>query len=130
MDNIIEIMTNFYKTKDTKDLAKVFETYMKSIGARKLDHRRKDNTHTYAIEGDCTNWNRCECYYFKEDGRDYRNAYFGTTLRKRAGSYFLIEYKGKRPFEVSYDGILHYDEEMMKDIVEEFSGLFELLTVE
>lgn len=58
MSNIEEILENYYKSKDTKDLALLFERYMAEIGARKLDRRRKDTSNTYQIDGNITNWNR------------------------------------------------------------------------
>ena len=62
MSSIEEILEKYYRTKDTKDLAALFERYMAEIGAMKLDRRRKDTSNTYQIDGNSTNWNRVSCY--------------------------------------------------------------------
>lgn len=119
-------LTEVYNTHETKQLAKVFEDYMKSIGARKHDGRRKDNTNTYVVHGDCTSWNRVTCYYQKESEK-YREENLEIVLRKRAGSYMIISKKGARAFEVSYGDIVYYEEELLKEIMAEHKPLFDML---
>jgi len=111
---------------DTKQLAEVFKRYMESIEINKLDRRRKDNSNTYNIHGDCTNWNRVECYYHK-DSRDYGMEDLDITLRKRAGYYFIIGRKGQRAFERSYNYIVHYDEKLLNEIIKDHKSLFDEL---
>ena len=100
---------------------------MQSIGARKVDGRRKDNSNTYIIDGDDTNWNRVSCYYYKENNLTYGQESFEIVMRKRSGYYLLIEQQDTRPFETDGKHILHYDEKLMKQLINEYSGFFELL---
>jgi hypothetical protein len=99
---------------------------MKSIGVKKLDRRRKDNANTYSIYGDCTNWNRVECYYYK-DSTEYSEEDLDITLRKRAGYYLIIGRKGEVAFERSYDSVVHYDEKLLDEIIKEHRPLFDEL---
>ena len=121
-DDIFKIL-DYY---DTKELAEVFKNYMKRLGIKKLDKRRKDKTNTYSVHGDCTNWNRVECYYHK-NSREYGMEDLDITLRKRAGYYLIIGRKGQRAFERSYDSIVHYDEELFNEIIKDHKMLFEML---
>jgi hypothetical protein len=49
------------------------------------------------------------------------------TSRKRAGYYLIIGKKGQRAFERSYDSIVHYDEELLNEIIKEHKPLFDEL---
>jgi hypothetical protein len=111
---------------ETKKLAEVFKNYMEGVGVKKLDRRRKNNLNTYTIHGDCTNWNRVECYYHK-NSRDYGMEDLDITLRKRAGYYLIIGRKGQRAFERSYDTIVHYDEKLLNEIIKDHKPLFDEL---
>lgn len=134
MSSIEEILEKYYRNKDTKDLAALFERYMAEIGARKLDRRRKDTSNTYQVEGDSTNWNRVECYYYRNSGdyQKYGKFEFCITLRKRAGSYLLIETGNPncdiaRPYEISYGEIIHYNKELMTELVKQHPKLFAMM---
>lgn len=111
---------------ETKELAEVFAKYMKRIGVKKLDRRRKDKLNTYTAEGDCTNWNRVECYYHK-DSIKYGQEDLDITLRKRCGYYLIIGRKGDRAFERSYDKVVHYDEKLFNEIVQDYKMLFQMI---
>ena len=111
---------------ETKQLAYIFQTYMKSIGVKKRDNRRKNNVNTYSIHGDCERWNRVECYYHK-DSSEYSKVDLDITLRKRAGYYLIIGRKDKRAFERSYDSIVYYDEKLLNEIVKDHKPLFDML---
>ena len=137
VNNIEDILENCYKTKDTRDLASLFERYMSEIGARKLDHRRKDTSNTYSIDGDSTNWNRVQCYYYRSNGdwQEYGKFEFCIVMRKRQGSYLLIEVGSpngdiERPYEISYGDVIHYNEELLTKLVEQHPKLFEMLSKE
>lgn len=120
-DTLIKILEQC----ETKEIAKVFENYMQSIEVNKLDRRRKNNLNTYCICGKCTNWNRVECYYYK-DSVEFSNENLEIVLRKRSGYYFIIARNGTRAFECSWDNkILAYDESLLNEIVEEHKVLFE-----
>lgn len=121
-----EKLIEVWKSCKTKQLATVFENYMKSIGVRKHDDRRNDNTNTYMIDGNSTGWNRVQCYYHK-DSEKYAEENLLIVLRKKAGDYFIIERKGERAFEVDYSGIRHYEEELLNEIVREHKPLFDTL---
>lgn len=123
---ITEKLINIWKFCETKQLAKIFEEYMKSIGVREYDPRRKDNDNTYMIDGKSTNWNRVQCYYHK-DSHKYCEENLLLVLRKRAGGYFIIQRKENRAFEVDYSGIRHYDEVLLNEIIEEHKPLFDTL---
>jgi len=123
---MIEKLTKLWKTCETKELALIFESYMKEIGVRKTDRRRKDNINTYLIHGDSTNWNRVQCYYQK-DSEESRKENVLLTLRKRAGDYFIIEREGVRAFEVDYRGLVHYNEVLLNEIIKEHQLLFDNL---
>jgi hypothetical protein len=111
---------------ETKQLAEIFKNYMESIGVRKFDGRRKDNSNTYCAHGDCTSWNRVECYYYK-DKPEYGKSVLDITLRKRAGYYFLIGKDSQIAFERSYNYIAHYDEALLNEILQEHKPLFDAL---
>lgn len=91
MSSIEEVLERYYRTKDTRDFALLFENYMKEIGASKLDRRRKDKSNTYQIDGKSTNWNRVSCYYYKNNGDHHQYGKFELCIvfRKRAGDYFF-----------------------------------------
>lgn len=134
MGNIEDILGNYYRTKDTKDLAALFERYMVETGAKKLDRRRKDTSNTYRVDGSSTNWNRVECYYYRNSGdyQKYGMFEFCITLRKRAGSYLLIEVGSPkchivRPYEISYGNVVHCNEELLAKLVKQHPKLFALM---
>lgn len=134
MANIESILVEYYEKCDTKDLAFLFERYMQEIGARKLDRRRKDTANTYWIDGDSTGWNRVECYYYKNSGdyRRYGRFAFCITFRKRAGDYLLIEVGSpneeiRRPFEISFGKIVHYDKDLLTKLGKEHPKLFAMM---
>ena len=123
---MIEKLTKVWSSCETKQLAKIFEDYMKSIGVRKHDQRRKNNVNTYMIDGNSTGWNRIQCYYHKESEK-YAEEDLLLVLRKRAGDYFIVGRKGERAFEVDYGGVKHFDESLLKEIMEEHKPLFNTL---
>lgn len=134
MSNIESILAEYYENHDTKDFASLFEAYMEEIGARKLDCRQKDTSNTYRIDGDSANWNRVECYYYKNSGdyQRYEKFAFCITFRKRAGDYFLIEVGSenegiKRPYEISFGKIVRYDEKLLMKLVKEHPKLFAMM---
>ena len=122
-EELIEKLTSLWKTRETKQLAKIFKDYMESIGAKKWNSKRKDNLNTYLIDGKSTDWNRATCYYYKECA-NYADENISMVLRKRGGSYLIIAKRGIRAFEVDYHRVLHYEEELLKDIIEEHKPLF------
>lgn len=121
-DEVYKILDSY----ETKELAMVFEKYMQRIGVKKLDRRRKDKSNTYSIHGNCTNWNRVECYYHK-DSTKYCSEDLDITLRKRAGYYLIIGRKGNRAFERSYNKVISYNEELFNEIVQDHKMLFQML---
>lgn len=134
MSPVEEILKQYYETHDTRDLALLFETYMKELGATKLDRRKKDTSNTYTIDGDSTHWNRVECYYYKnsDDWKEYGKFNFCITLRKRSGNYLLIEMGSpdgdiKRPYEISYGKVLSYDKVLMKELIKQHPKLFAMM---
>lgn len=122
---MIEKLIKLWKTYETKQLANVFEQYMKSIGVKKYDSRRKDNSNTYLIDGKSTNWNRVQCYYHK-NSQKYGEEDLLIALRKRAGNYLIIGRQSNRAFEIDYSGIKHYDEALLNEIIKEHKPLFEM----
>lgn len=134
MSPVEEILKQYYEVYDTRDLALLFEAYMKELGATKLDRRKKDTSNTYIIDGDSTHWNRVECYYYKnsDDWKEYGKFNFCITLRKRSGDYLLIEIGSpdgdiKRPYEISYDKVLRYDKALMKELIKQHPKLFAMM---
>ena len=119
-------LIKLWKTCDTRQLAKIFEKYMKSIGVKKYDGRRKDNNDTYLVDGVSTSWNRVQCYYHKGPTK-FGNENLLIVLRKRAGDYFIIERKSKRAFEVDYHGVIEYDEKLLNEIISDHKPLFDTL---
>lgn len=122
-------LTTLWKMGETKSVAHIFEEYMKTKGVRKLDRRRKDNTNTYLIDGESAGWNRVQCYYHT-DSEVYAEEDLEIVLRKRAGSYLIIARKGVRAFEVDRDGIKNYDEDLLREIMEDHKPLFDALVAE
>ena len=122
---MIDKLIKLWKTYETKQLANVFEQYMKSIGVKKYDSRRKDNSNTYLIDGKSTNWNRVQCYYHK-DSQKYGEEDLLIALRKRAGNYLIIGRQSNRAFEIDYSGIKHYDEVLLNEIIKEHKPSFEM----
>lgn len=136
MTNIESILAEYYENHDTRDLALLFEQYMQEIGARKLDRRRKDTSNTYKIDGESTGWNRVECYYYKNSGdyQRYGKFAFCITFRKRAGDYLLIEVGNeseeiKRPYEISFGKIIHYDKELLTELIKEHPKFFAMMCI-
>lgn len=121
-----EKLTEVWEKCETKQLAQIFSKYMESIGAKKYDGRRKDNSNTYMADGKSTAWNRVECYYFKGVA-GFGNEELDITLRKRSGNYLIIGKKRKRAFEVDWDGICNYDEKLLNEIMTEHKALFDTL---
>ena len=121
-----EKLTKVWKQCETKELAKIFKSYMKSISVRNFNASRKDNTNTYLVDGITTSWNRVECYYHK-DSATYGQEELKLVLRKRAGNYFIIGKGLDRAFEVDCGGIKHYDEQMLSEIIKEHEPLFQEL---
>ena len=124
-----EKLTKLWKTCETKKLANIFKKYMESMGVKKWDSRRKDNHNTYIIDGKSTGWNRATCHYYK-DCVNYADENLSIVLRKRSGDYLIIAKRGKRAFEVDYHGIVHYDENLLREIMDEHKPLFDILLVQ
>jgi hypothetical protein len=78
------------------------------------------------IDGKSTGWNRVQCYYHK-DSHKYCEENLLLVLRKEAGDYFIIQRKEDRALEVDYSGLRHYDEKLLKEIMEEHKPLFDNL---
>jgi hypothetical protein len=121
-----EKLAKVWKTCETKQLAKMFEEYMESFSVKKWDSRKKDHINTYFIDGKSTNWNRVQCYYHKDSER-FGQENLLIVLRKRAGSYLIVERNGKRAFEVDYQGVIEFDEKLLSEIIEEHKPLFDAL---
>jgi hypothetical protein len=123
---LVKKLTKVWQKCQTSDLAIIFEGYMQSIKARKVDRRRNDNKHTYTIDGKSTGWNRVQCYYHT-DSTKYCEENLLLVLRKKAGDYFIIQRKEERAFEVDYSGVRHYNEKLLKEIMNEHKPLFDTL---
>lgn len=126
MESFQESLTDLWKTSETKQLANIFKRYMEDMGIKKWDRRRIDNQNTYLIDGNSTGWNRAQCYFYK-DCTKYAENDLGIILRKRSGSYLIVERKGERAFEVDYSGLVHYDEKLLKEIIKDHKPLFDAL---
>lgn len=127
MDEIKDKLFKLLDSCETKQLAYIFEKYMKSKGYRKVDRRRKDNTNTYSIHGECCDWNRVECYFYKEFKEYNNNCDLDVTLRKRAGNYLIVGDKDNRAFERSFNDVVNYNEELLRELYEQHKELFEEL---
>lgn len=132
-----EILTGYYRKKGTRSVAKLFERYMAEIGAKRLDRRRKDTSNTYMIDGGSTNWRRVECYYYRNSGDFQKYGCFDIklALRKRGGSYFLIEAGSpdrtiRRSYEISSGRVIRCDKELLEEIVGRHFRLFEMMSEE
>ena len=123
---MIEKLTALWKRCETKELAKIFEAYMKNIGVKKYSEKNSDAINTYLADGKSTGWNRVSCYY-KKDNANYGEEDLAITLRKRSGDYLIIERKLERAFEVDYSGIRHYDEKLLNEIISDHKPLFDEL---
>lgn len=121
-----EKLTKLWKACETKQLARIFKEYMEEKGLKKWDGRKKDNSNAYYVDGKDTNWNRVTCYCYK-DTANYANHNLEIVLRKRAGSYLIVGKQGMRAFEVDYSGVLHYDEKLLNEIIQEHKLLFDTL---
>lgn len=129
--DITDLLTKVWKNSKPKQFAKIFKDYAISRGLKQYSYSNKDNTNTYFAHSTCggRSWNRVNCYYLSESER-FSDANLAITLRKKAGDYFIIEYKGKRVFECDSSGIKHYDEKLLNKIIKEHVILFdELLKV-
>lgn len=121
-----EKLIKVWKTFSTKELALVFERYMKSIGVEKDDRRKKNQQKSYFIDGKSTNWNKVECYYFQK-GKPYYNIALKIVLRKEAGNYFIMQNGGERVFEVDYSGIRNYKPDLLEVTINAHKPLFDAL---
>lgn len=127
MEEVKKILTEFYENYDTGDLKNIFSRYMREIGARKIDHRRKDNSNTYLIDGESTDWNRVECYYHKNNPKTYGDHDLEIVLRKRMGDYLIVAKGLERAFEISYGKVINYDENLLTEIVKEHPMIFAMM---
>lgn len=98
-------------------MAVIFERYMHSIGARKMDKRRNVNSNTYLIDGKDSSWNRVECYYHKDNDTTYGTEDLSVVFRKRHGRYLIVSRKGKRALEISYGHIIKHDKRLLIEII-------------
>lgn len=121
-----EKLEKLWKTLETKQLAKIFEDYMKSMGVKKYDNRKHDNNNTYLVDGKSTVWNKVHCYYMPNSSK-YGEENLSLVLRKRAGDYFIVQIKSDRAFEIDYSGIRHYEKDLLTSIIEEHRPLFDTL---
>ena len=121
-DKLIKVWKNY----ETKQLAKVFETYMKSINAKKHVDYGDSKPHRYAIDGKSSGWNRVQLYYCKEPFK-YCEEDLEITLRKRSGDYLIVERKSERAFEVDYSGMKHWNQPLMNEIYADHKELFDTL---
>jgi hypothetical protein len=123
---MVSKLTSVWDKCKTKQLAKIFEDYALSLGYVKWDCRKKDNSTSYYIDGKSENWHRTHFMLTTDNKRD-----FIIVLRKKAGSYFIIQKEAKRAFEVDYNGIINHDEPLLNQIIEKhksfFNKLFEIL---
>ena len=120
------VLTNVWKNVTTKEVAKIFGEYMNALGVKKFNRRHGEKLNTYVVDGKSTSWNRVQCYYYK-DSDVYGESEIGIVLRKEAGDYFIIEKKGKRAFECDYRGVVNYDEELLRNLMEDHQLLFKKL---
>lgn len=127
MDNVKNELTRYYEELGTKQLADIFVEYMQKLGIKKCDMRRKDNFNTYWVDGKHEKWDRVMCHYYK-DTEVFANDDIGIILRKRGGHYLIIQRKMKRAFEIDHKGIIAYDEELLKKIMNDHARLFEMLS--
>jgi len=123
---MVEKLTAVWRKCKTKQLAAMFELYMQSTNIKKYNERRKDNTNTYMVDGKSSGWNRVQCYYHK-DSCKYCEEDLLLVLRKEAGNYFIIQRKDERAFEVDYEGVKHYDEALLAEIIKDHKPLFDNL---
>lgn len=123
---MVEELTNVWKQCGTKQLAKIFKEYAVSKGYTILKNSQRRSNHSCRIENTCGRWNRVGCYYYT-DNIDYGNENLVITLRKKAGDYMIIERRNTRAFEVDSGGIRHYNEQLLKAIIDEHEDLFKAL---
>lgn len=131
----LEILNRVYLELDTGDMKNIFEKYMvETLGVRKIDMRRKDKSNTYLVDGKSTNWNRVECFYYKDCDayRQYGKFEFCIAFRKRNGSYLLIQTGSpscsiNRIIEISYGGIIKFDETQFQTFLAKHEHLFEIM---
>jgi hypothetical protein len=65
------------------------------------------------------------CYH--ADSIKYCEENLQLVLRKKSGDYFIIQRKEERALEVDYNGLRHYDEALLNDIMKENKPLFDAL---
>lgn len=123
---MVEKLTQVWRRCQTKQLAMLFENYMQSIGARKYDARRKDNSNSYLIDASSTGWNRVQCYYHKSEWK-YGREDLALVLRKKAGDYFIVQRRENRAFEVDFSGLRHHNDVLIQQVIEEHRPLFDAL---
>jgi len=126
--NIKDRLTQVWENGKPKQFAKIFKEYAISRGLEQVNNETKDYSNKYLALSTCggITWNRVNCYYMLEKER-FGNENLAITLRKKSGSYFIIERNGERAFEVDYSGIRHYKEELLNEIIEEHKPFFEIL---
>lgn len=121
-----EKLTKVWRVCETRKLGKIFKAYMEGLGVNKWTSKATGTINTYLIDGKDTDWNRVSCYYNKDSDR-YGNEDLKLVLRKRAGSYFIVERYGVRGFEADHHGIIHYDEKLLMEIMADHEPLFQKL---
>jgi hypothetical protein len=123
---VIVKLKDVWEKCGTRQMAKIFEEYMASIGVKKYDPRRNNNHGTCLIDGKSTNWNRVQCHYYK-DSTMYCEEDLLLVLRKKAGDYFIIQRGEVRAFECDHRGVINYDESLLNEIVKDHKPLFDTL---
>lgn len=121
--NLEQKLIKVYNEWTTRKLGKVFEEYAKSIGLRKWDGRRNDNSNTYFAEGKDEGWDRVICQV-----HDPIDSSKQVQIVLRKYTYFLIQRGNKRIFEYDYKkGTVDYDEEQLNKVINTHENLFDML---
>lgn len=116
-------LVGFYRTWTTRKLAKAFSEYAKSLGLRKWDGRRNDNSNTFFTEGKDEGWDRVICSIVDPEKKEQ---HIQIVLRKY--SYLLIQVGEKRIFEYdSKKDLIECDDEMLKEAMKNHKALFDVL---
>lgn len=121
---MIDKLTKFWKDTCVYDVCFRFSKAMEQMGFEKKDRRKKHQGKVYNSYNEA-NGHRATCLAFADNDDSYGEQIFGVTCRKKAGDYLIIEYEGKRVFEIDYRGIIHLDEAKLAECVKKYKLFFD-----
>lgn len=122
-----DVLVDYVNTHSIEDLTYAFTRYMKSIGAVKVDKRKKNNINAYTQVRDDQ---KIVCYYYK-GMFGYAITDLEITMRKKTSEEYLTIVTGGRNcqkiiFETDGKNVLYCNKKEMRTLIKEHAGLIQV----